>query len=97
MTEAEAKATGVVRVDVVSASAKSRAYTVTNDKPDLEDEAVREKVWTGVIPAYMKYGEPVPAKENAVDIVPPYVANWIEETNRKGEAYSQKISLLPKP
>jgi len=97
ITEAEAKATGVVKVDVVSASAKVRAYTATNDKPDLEDEAVREKVWTGVIPAYIKYGEPVPARENSVNSVPPYATKWIEETNRKGEGYSREISLLPKP
>jgi len=84
-------------VDVVSASAKVRAYTVSNDKADLENEAVREKVWTGVVPAYMKYGEPVPGNENVVDVVPPHVAKWIEETNRKGEAYSREVASLPKP
>jgi hypothetical protein len=97
LTEAEAKATGVVKVQVVSASAKVRAHTVSNDKTDLENDAVREKVWTGVIPAYVKYGEPVPARENAVDFVPPHVAKWIEETNTKGEAYSREIASLPKP
>ena len=97
LTEAEMNATGVVKVDVVSASAKVRAYTVSNDKADLENEAVREKVWTGVIPAHLKYGEPVPAKENEVDVVPSHVAKWVEETNRKEEAYSRDVASLPKP
>ena len=97
LTEGEMKTTGVVKVDVVSASAKVRAYTVSNDKTDLENEAVREKVWTGVIPSHVKYGDPVPAKENEVDVVPGHVAKWVEEINKKGEAYSREIASLPKP
>lgn len=97
LTETELNMTGVVKVDVVSASAKVRAYTVFNEKTDLENEAVTAKVWTGVIPAYVKYGEPVPGKENAVDVTPAHLVKWIEETNRNGEAYSREIASVPKP
>lgn len=97
LTEAELKATGVIKVDVVSASAKVRAYTVGNDKADLDDEEMKKKVWTGVIPAYIKYGEPIPGKENVVKAVPAYMRQWLEETNNKGEAYSREAAVLPKP
>lgn len=94
-TEAELMATGVVKVDVISASAKVRDYTVGNAKSDLEDEEMRTKVWTGVVPTYVRYGEPVPGKDNVLAEVPVYVTKWIEDNNKTGEAYSRGIASQP--
>ncbi len=88
-------ATGVVKVDVISASAKVRDYTVGNAKSDLEDEEMRTKVWTGVVPTYVRYGEPVPGKDNVLAEVPVYVTKWIEDNNKTGEAYSRGIASQP--
>ncbi|KAF9525457.1 putative flavin-nucleotide-binding protein [Crepidotus variabilis] len=95
-TEAEMKATGVIKVDIVSASAKVRAYTAGNDKADLEDPDVSGKIWTGVIPAFLKYETPVPAKENAVKEIPKYITQWIEEKNKQAEEYARTIASRAK-
>ncbi|CAA7271369.1 unnamed protein product [Cyclocybe aegerita] len=96
-TEAEMKTTSVIRVDVVSASAKVRAYTAGNDKADLEDESVVGKVWTGVVPMWTQYGEPVPAVENRVSRVPEHVARVIEERNAEGEQWAKDIATRKAP
>lgn len=95
-TEAEMKATGVIRMDVVDASAKVRAYTVGNEKFDIEDPEVSGRVWTGVIPSYVKYDEPIPARENLVKEVPAYITKWIDENNKKGEEYARAVAVKPK-
>ncbi|KDR79591.1 hypothetical protein GALMADRAFT_63627 [Galerina marginata CBS 339.88] len=96
-TPAEIASTGVLRVDIVSASAKIRAYGAGNDKADLADEEMRKRVWTGVVPAYIRYGEPVPADENLVGEVPGYVGGWIKEQNEVGEKYSREVTKFKAP
>jgi len=96
-TEAEMKSTSVIRVDVVSASAKIRAAAAGNDKADLEDVEMRKKVWNGVIPAFLKYGEPIPGVENMVDEVPPYLKRWIQQQNAESEAYATKVATNKYP
>ncbi|KAF9558897.1 hypothetical protein CPC08DRAFT_691582 [Agrocybe pediades] len=90
-TEAEMKSTGVIRVDIVSASAKIRAAPPGSDKTDVADEETRKRVWTGSVPTHIEYGTPVPAAENVKAEVPNYITNWISEENSKGEIYSRKI------
>jgi len=90
-TEAEMKSTGVLRVDIVSASAKIRAYPPGSDKTDVADEVTRERVWTGSVPTYIRYGEPIPAVENLSKEVPEYLTHWVKEANQKGDEYSRKI------
>ncbi|KAF8878372.1 flavin-nucleotide-binding protein [Gymnopilus junonius] len=89
-TEAEMKSTGVIRVDIVSASAKIRAYGVGNGQPDLDNEQMRKGVWTG-------YGEPVSAEENLVGTVPTYIGDWIKGHNDEAEKYSKQITSLKAP
>jgi len=96
-TPAEMTSTGVLRVDIVSASAKIRAYAPGNDKADLADEEMRERVWTGVVPSNIQYGEPVPAEENLVKEVPGYLREWIKGQNEEGERYSREIAVLKGP
>jgi len=63
-TPAELKSTSILRVKVMSASAKVRTGGPHDDRKDLKDEALKESVWTGVVPAYLQWGEPVPGKDN---------------------------------
>jgi len=96
-TEAEMKSTGVIRVDIVSASAKIRAYGVGNEKLDLDNSEMRGKVWTGVVPIALKYGEPVPAEENLIRKVPEYIVDWVKGQNEGGEKYSREITSMKAP
>ncbi len=79
----ELKSTGILRVEIESASAKIRAGTTGEDRKDLKDEEMKQKVWAGVVPAYVQYGEPVPAPTNVVEQVPEYIEKWVEDENKK--------------
>ncbi|PPQ73946.1 hypothetical protein CVT26_006399 [Gymnopilus dilepis] len=96
-TEAEMKSTAVIRVDIVSASAKIRAYGVGNDKMDLDDQEMRRRVWTGVIPMALTYGEPKPAEENLIEGVPDYIAGWTKRQNEESARYARDIISLKAP
>ncbi|KAE8373754.1 hypothetical protein BDV26DRAFT_296626 [Aspergillus bertholletiae] len=87
-TKAELAATGIVRVDVKTASAKVRAGTTGEDRNDLKDESLRKRVWTGVIPAWTQWGAPVAAPTDRMDGVPDYIGGWIRDENEKSEAYA---------
>jgi nitroimidazol reductase NimA-like FMN-containing flavoprotein (pyridoxamine 5'-phosphate oxidase superfamily) len=60
----EMKSTQILRVRVVSASAKIRKGEPHDDRVDLNDEELRAKTWTGVIPTWTTYGAPIPGADN---------------------------------
>ncbi|KIY45537.1 hypothetical protein FISHEDRAFT_76394 [Fistulina hepatica ATCC 64428] len=76
-TRTELQSTGVLRVEIVTASAKMRAKGVVDELPDLKNEAPRERMWTGVVPMWMHYDEPASAESNMVDEVPGYIQNQV--------------------
>jgi len=77
--------TGVIRIEIVSASAKVRVGGPSDDRHDLKNEEVVGSVWTGVVPCWMQFGEPVPSSYNKVKNVPTYMRHWIETENAKGK------------
>jgi hypothetical protein len=78
--EQELKATGVVAIDLVSASAKVRSGPPKDDEDDLS-----LPVWAGVLPMRSTFGLPVPAPEAAPDQpLPAYLEAFL--ANRDGEA-----------
>ncbi|KAF8166950.1 hypothetical protein BJ912DRAFT_1001890 [Pholiota molesta] len=81
-TEAELKATTVLRVDIASASDKVRGYAAGNDKADLANDEVRRRVWTGV----------VPAATNLVQ-VPEYIQRLVDDGNSSRQAYSEQVEV----
>ncbi|KAI1789932.1 5-nitroimidazole antibiotic resistance protein [Ganoderma leucocontextum] len=87
-TRAELAATGVLRVDVESASAKVRVGGPSEDRADLADDALAGATWTGVVPMYLAYGTPVPGPQNRVAAVPAYIERWRSERNAEAERYA---------
>lgn len=87
-SEAEQKRTGILRVEIDSASAKVRAGTTGEDRADLKDEEMRRRVWAGVVPAYLVWGEPVPAPTNLVESTPRYLEEWRTRETREAEKYA---------
>ncbi|KAB5566647.1 hypothetical protein GE09DRAFT_743086 [Coniochaeta sp. 2T2.1] len=81
----EMASTSVLRVKLVAGSAKVRAGGPNDDKGDMNDEEVRERVWTGVVPVSRKLGEPVGSGYNRVAEVPGYIREFVEEANEEGE------------
>jgi len=80
-TGAELTSTGVLRVDVESASAKVRVGAPSDDRGDLKNEDLVGRVWTGVIPTYTMLGEPVASDYNRVVRVPGYLRGFVDEGN----------------
>ena len=87
-TAAELASTGVLRVDVESASAKVRVGGPGDDRADLADERLTAETWTGVVPMYMVYGAPIPGPQNKVAGVPAYIERWRKESNAEAERYA---------
>ncbi|KAL8726527.1 MAG: hypothetical protein Q9166_006659 [cf. Caloplaca sp. 2 TL-2023] len=97
----ELKSTGILRVEIQSASAKVRQGSTGEDKKDLKDEQMRTRVWNGVIPAFMQWGRPEPASTNMCleggkEGAPKYVTRWVEEDNRRNERAAYEIARAEK-
>ncbi|KAG9234695.1 hypothetical protein BJ875DRAFT_6512 [Amylocarpus encephaloides] len=85
---AELSSTSILRIKIDSGSAKVREGVPLDEKGDMEDEDVLGKVWTGVVPLYEVYGEPVPGPYNRVEKVPEHVEGWREEVNGSIRGYA---------
>ncbi|KAF5851965.1 hypothetical protein GGP41_000711 [Bipolaris sorokiniana] len=83
-TKAEVNSTGVIRVRVVSASAKIRTGGPSEDRADLKNAELVKKTWTGVVPYWGSWGEPVPGKENGCEEVEEYIERWRVVENNRG-------------
>ncbi|XP_014560690.1 hypothetical protein COCVIDRAFT_34340 [Bipolaris victoriae FI3] len=83
-TKTEVKSTGVIRVRVVSASAKIRTGGPSEDRADLKNAELVKKTWTGVVPYWGSWGEPVPGKENGCEEVEEYIERWRVVENNRG-------------
>jgi hypothetical protein len=94
-TKAEMTTTGVLKIDIVSASAKVRVGGPGDDRHDLKNESVINNTWTGVVPSYTVYGEPVPSDYNKVAKVPSYMRYWIEKENARSK--DEALSAITKP
>lgn len=87
-TKAELQSTGILRVRVASGSAKIRAGQAHDDKHDMDNEALVDSVWTGVLPVHQAMGEPLPSPYNKIG-VPAHIADYHKDFN----ADNQQLSL----
>lgn len=92
----ELRSTGILRVEIQSASAKIRQGSTGEDRKDLKDEEMRRRVWNGVIPAFTQWGKPDPAPTNLVEPVPRYIERWVEGDNRRNERDAYDIARAEK-
>lgn len=63
-SRAELSSTSILRVRIVAASAKVREGGPSEDRADLRDRELVGRTWTGVVPYWGTWGEPVPGREN---------------------------------
>jgi nitroimidazol reductase NimA-like FMN-containing flavoprotein (pyridoxamine 5'-phosphate oxidase superfamily) len=85
---AEMQSTSILRVSVVSGSGKVRVGGPRDEPKDFTQQQLRDTVWTGVVPVYECYGEPVPSKTNLIEKVPDHVAEYAREMTSKNERYA---------
>jgi nitroimidazol reductase NimA-like FMN-containing flavoprotein (pyridoxamine 5'-phosphate oxidase superfamily) len=88
-TPVELKSTSILKVRVESASAKIRVGGPSEDRADLKNAELVRNTWTGVVPYWGTWGQPVEGKENGCAEVEPYIEEWaVKETSKaRGEAF----------
>jgi nitroimidazol reductase NimA-like FMN-containing flavoprotein (pyridoxamine 5'-phosphate oxidase superfamily) len=93
----EMASTQILKVTIESGSAKIREG-VPNDEPcDLGDEGVLNSVWTGVLPLYEQFGEPVPGPYNRIQEVPEHVVAYRERVNKVNFEYGEAAARKDAP
>ncbi|KAI0811713.1 flavin-nucleotide-binding protein [Xylaria sp. FL0064] len=79
---AEMQSTSILRVKIVSGSAKIRSGMPSDEKSDLADAELLERVWTGVVPVHYTLGEPVPGPYNKLEKLPAYLDEFMRDSNQ---------------
>jgi len=85
---AEMSSTSILRVSVVGGSGKVRVGGPRDEAKDFDRQELRDDIWTGVIPVYECFGEPVPSSTNKVAEVPAHVVAYAREMREKNERYA---------
>ncbi|EXJ55290.1 hypothetical protein A1O7_08217 [Cladophialophora yegresii CBS 114405] len=93
---AEMTSTSILKVKVVGGSGKIRVGGPRDERKDLERGDIRAKVWTGTIPVWESFGEPVPfegvsvgdGKGNLVPRVPEHVVAFVQGRRMENERYA---------
>lgn len=93
----EMASTQILRVRIDSGSAKVREGVPNDEACDLGEEGVLDAVWTGVVPVYERFGEPVVGPYNRVKEVPEYVKSYVEEMNKGNESYALEAARKDAP
>jgi uncharacterized protein len=75
---AEMSSTMVMRVTIETGSGKIRHGEPHDDAKDLDHPDVTDRVWTGVVPVYETYAEPIANVTNKVKEIPDYVASFVK-------------------
>lgn len=86
---AEMQSTSILRVKIKAGSAKIRTGMPSDEKADMADEALLDRVWTGVVPLHLSMGAPIPGPYNRLDKVPAY----LDEARRDFNSYNQESSI----
>jgi nitroimidazol reductase NimA-like FMN-containing flavoprotein (pyridoxamine 5'-phosphate oxidase superfamily) len=93
----EMSSTQILRVEIESGSAKVREGVPNDEKCDLEDPDVLGKVWTGVLPLYEQFGEPVAGPYNQVNQVPEHVLQYSQRFNKENFEYATLAATKDAP
>jgi hypothetical protein len=92
-TKTELTSTGIMRVDITSASAKIRTGPAMDvDKDDLENQEMRERVWVGVVPVHETLGEPVTADYSLVKEPTQRVKENVQRRNGKEKEWAERVA-----
>lgn len=89
---AEMQSTMILKVRIVSGSGKIRTGGPNDEAKDKERDDLTERIWTGVVPVWEMFGEPVPGPLNRIDQVPDHISKQREEVNQRNEEYAKRAA-----
>lgn len=95
-TKTEMTTTNILRVKIVSASGKERKGEPHDDRHDMKNEEVREKVWTGVVPLWEQKGTPIKASTEGKGQIPEYITSAVKGDNMKRQKWAEEATEEPK-
>lgn len=88
----EMTSTQILKVRIVTGSAKVRRGGPGDERKDMRREDILDRVWTGVVPVWGSYGEPVPSSYNRVEHVPDHVRAFVDAKNDKGRGEAEEAA-----
>lgn len=94
-TGGELSSTSILRVKIVSASGKIRDGGAHDEKKDLHNDEVTDRVWAGVVPIWETLGEPVAGVPHRVKEAPEYLKAFIRTENERDERYAKNAASEP--
>ncbi len=94
---AEMSSTVILKVKVVDGSGKIRDGGVSDERKDTDNAEVTDRVWTGVVPVWETFGQPVPSATNKVEGVPEYMTSYIASMNAQNRDYAESAVGIPLP
>jgi hypothetical protein len=86
-TNAEMQSTSVLKVKIVSGSAKIREGNCSDEKADRENGELVSSKWTGVLPVHQSIGQPIPGPYNTSE-VPSYITEYVKDFTKGNEEHS---------
>jgi uncharacterized protein len=93
---AEMSSTTILRVSVETGSGKIR-QGMPHDEPKDEKRAdVTEKVWTGVVPVYETFGEPIECPTNKVKQLPAYIDGYVRGVTAENRKTAMEATKEPR-
>jgi len=90
-TKADITSTGILRVTIKTGSGKVRDNPPNDDKEDMENPDLLQRVWTGFVPVTETFGEPVPSVYNQVKELPEYLSQYRDGYNDAIKDYSEEL------
>ncbi|KAK3945557.1 hypothetical protein QBC46DRAFT_302654 [Diplogelasinospora grovesii] len=88
----EMQSTSILRVSIKTGSAKIRTGMPHDDRSDMVDTELLQRVWTGVVPVYQTLGTPIPGPYNKLQNPPEYIHEYIADTNTDTKENAEKAA-----
>jgi len=94
---AEMQSTVILRVTVVGGSGKIRDGGVADEKKDTSRTDLTESIWTGIVPVWETFGQPIASPLNQVEKVPSYLSSYLANVNKNNQEYALNAPGIPLP
>ncbi|RFU35255.1 hypothetical protein B7463_g1086, partial [Scytalidium lignicola] len=94
---AEMSSTQILRVRIDSGSAKVREGVPNDEKHDLDNPSVTGAVWTGVVPVWEEFGDPIAGPYNEIKEVPRHVMSYVEDVRNENKEYAERAARKDAP
>ena len=94
---AEMSSTVILKVKVVDGSGKIRDGGVSDERKDTNNDDITRRVWTGVVPVWETFGQPIASHHNKVTDVPDHITSFIASKNAQNRAHAEAAAEVELP